>query len=135
CAMNAILSELLGAVDIGLDIPYNSNRIDNLGRGLRDKFIAIADELDDLQQNKVARAGDTMTGPLILAGDPTQQPEAATKNYVDLREAALNGELRNVIIDGDAAVTAAFQAADAIIDARKINRSGDTMTGRLFLAA
>ena len=32
---------------------------------------------------KVAKAGDTMTGPLVLPGDPTQNLQAATKQYVD----------------------------------------------------
>jgi hypothetical protein len=32
---------------------------------------------------KVARAGDTMTGALTLAGDPTQDLHAAPKQYVD----------------------------------------------------
>jgi hypothetical protein len=31
----------------------------------------------------VAKSGDTMTGPLILSGDPTVPPGAATKQYVD----------------------------------------------------
>jgi len=31
----------------------------------------------------VAKAGDTMTGPLVLPGDPTAALEAATKQYVD----------------------------------------------------
>lgn len=31
----------------------------------------------------VAKAGDTMTGPLILSGAPTQSSEAATKGYID----------------------------------------------------
>ncbi len=32
---------------------------------------------------KVDLAGDTMTGPLVLAADPTVALEAATKQYVD----------------------------------------------------
>jgi len=31
----------------------------------------------------VLKAGDTMTGPLVLPGDPTQPLQAATKAYVD----------------------------------------------------
>jgi hypothetical protein len=33
----------------------------------------------------VALAGDSMTGPLVLSGDPTLALHAATKQYVDLR--------------------------------------------------
>jgi hypothetical protein len=32
---------------------------------------------------KVAKAGDTMTGLLVLSGDPTAALDAATKQYVD----------------------------------------------------
>ena len=32
---------------------------------------------------KVNKTGDTMTGPLILPGDPTEDNQAATKGYVD----------------------------------------------------
>jgi hypothetical protein len=34
-------------------------------------------------------AGATMTGPLLLAGDPTAPAQAATKNYVDNHIAAI----------------------------------------------
>ena len=51
----------------------------------------------------VNKAGDTMTGPLILSGDPTTALGTATKQYVD--------------------------AANAL----KVNKSGDTMTGALVV--
>ena len=35
------------------------------------------------QNNYVKRTGDTMTGPLVLPGDPTEDLQAATKQYVD----------------------------------------------------
>jgi hypothetical protein len=53
----------------------------------------------------VLKAGDTMTGLLILSGDPVVALGAATRQYVD--------------------------AADAL----KVNRSGDTMTGPLNVPA
>lgn len=37
----------------------------------------------------VEKAGDTMTGPLVLPGDPVTSNEAADKNYVDTNVAAL----------------------------------------------
>lgn len=37
---------------------------------------------------KVAKAGDTMTGDLTLADDPSSALHAATKQYVDLRHQA-----------------------------------------------
>ena len=40
-------------------------------------------KLSDLFGDKVNKSGDTMTGSLILAADPTNNLEAATKQYVD----------------------------------------------------
>ena len=40
-------------------------------------------ELDDLANGKVSKGGDTMTGFLVLNGDPTSNMHAATKQYVD----------------------------------------------------
>lgn len=45
---------------------------------------------------KLAKSGDTMTGPLTLAGAPTNPLHAATKQYVDQF-----GSFRNKIINGD----------------------------------
>ncbi|PWT92085.1 MAG: hypothetical protein C5B54_04120 [Acidobacteria bacterium] len=77
CSFNAILSEILAAVD-WLGIPYNANRVDNLGRALREKF-----------DEKVDRSGDEMTGPLLLSRDPLEPMEAATKRWVELIRDAL----------------------------------------------
>lgn len=59
--------------------------------------------------------GDTMTGPLILSGDPAVALEAATKQYVDAADAIL-------------------AAGIATLDSEKVDRAGDTMTGRLVIA-
>jgi hypothetical protein len=37
----------------------------------------------EVDSEKVAKAGDTMTGPLVLPGNPTTALQAATKQYVD----------------------------------------------------
>ena len=42
---------------------------------------------------KVAKAGDTMTGALVLSGDPTLALHAATKQYVDAGDAALQSQI------------------------------------------
>lgn len=42
-----------------------------------------ADNISGDLSGKVNKAGDTMTGPLVLPGDPTQPMEAATKQYAD----------------------------------------------------
>ncbi|MBS1800022.1 MAG: SGNH/GDSL hydrolase family protein [Acidobacteria bacterium] len=44
---------------------------------------AVAGHPLDTSNPYVLKAGDTMTGPLVLAGDPTAAPQAATKSYVD----------------------------------------------------
>ncbi len=41
----------------------------------------------------VAKGGDTMTGPLALAADPTSAPQAANKHYVDTVVGAVNSGL------------------------------------------
>jgi trimeric autotransporter adhesin len=41
----------------------------------------------------VEKAGDTMTGPLVLPGDPTTPNQAADKNYVDTNIAAVEAGL------------------------------------------
>jgi len=61
---------------------------------------------------KVAKAGDTMTGSLILNADPSHVFGAATKQYVD-------------------AVTISSTAGIAL----KVAKAGDTMTGTLVLNA
>lgn len=43
--------------------------------------------------NYVAKGGDTMTGPLVLSGDPTADLGAATKQYVDSAVSGLSGAL------------------------------------------
>ncbi len=46
---------------------------------------------------RVLKAGDTMTGPLVLPGDPSAPLQAATKAYVD---AATGGSISDVPLDG-----------------------------------
>lgn len=60
--------------------------------------------LQQIEDNKVAISGSTMTGPLILSGAPTTSLQAATKAYVD-----------------------------AIDLSSRVAKAGDTMTGYLTL--
>jgi len=106
CAVNAGISEILAAVDY-LGVPYNANRVDNLGQAIRDTFQTYDASIDE----RVLRAGDTMTGTLVLAGDPEAPLEAATKGYVDATAAAAVVPINNA----------------------KVDRAGDTMTGPLVL--
>jgi hypothetical protein len=57
-----------------------------------DTAIAVAisgHPLDDSPY--VLKAGDTMTGPLVLPGDPVSANQASDKNYVDEQTAAVEG--------------------------------------------
>jgi hypothetical protein len=63
---------------------------------------------------KVAKAGDTMTGELVLSGDPTNVLGAAPKQYVDQAEsdavASANDYTDTAIATGDATATPQYLA-------------------------
>jgi hypothetical protein len=87
----------------------------------------------------VNHAGDTMTGPLILAADPTAPLQAATKQTVDAKLAKAGDTMTGPLIlaaDPTAPLQAATkQYADASGGAGKVSKSGDTMTGLLTVNA
>lgn len=92
--------------------------------------------------------GDTMTGPLTLAADPTQPLEAATKQYVDAADAVADAaqvDATQALADA-AAAQASADAAQATADGAvsdaaaaqatadgAVARTGDTMTGTLAI--
>ena len=63
---------------------------------------------------KVAKAGDTMTGALTLSGAPTENLHAATKSYVDSAEA---DAVSTAAADATAKANAAQAAAEATASA------------------
>jgi hypothetical protein len=86
--------------------------------------------------------GDTMTGPLVLAADPANPLEAATKQYADnfMTEAQADGRYVNnwgdtmtgdLTLPGDP--TMALHAAPKQYVDRHMLKSGDTATGPLLL--
>jgi len=103
----------------------------------------------------VRKAGDTMTGALILSGDPLVDLQAATKQYVDnafdpaqfvdVAGDTMTGEL---VLFGnptqalgaaprqyvDQAEADAIASATATAAAESVSLSGDTMTGPLVLS-
>jgi hypothetical protein len=89
---------------------------------------------------KLDKAGDTMTGPLILAADPTVALGAATKQYADTMVPKAGGTMTGLLIlSGDA--TAALGAVTKQYVDNKVAgvtgfvaKAGDTMTGPLTLA-
>ena len=51
------------------------------------------------QNNYVKRTGDIMTGPLVLPGDPTENLQAVTKQYVDTTVSSFtNNYKQNLIV-------------------------------------
>ncbi|HVW22983.1 MAG TPA: hypothetical protein VHB51_00645 [Candidatus Saccharimonadales bacterium] len=65
---------------------------DNIWGDLLNDFLNVEHNADGTLKNvarpsdlvpKLNKAGDTMTGPLVLPGDPTSSLQAATKQYVD----------------------------------------------------
>lgn len=58
------------------EVPEGKTVIDLIGEG-------------GTSDGAVKKSGDTMTGALILAGDPTSDLEAATKQYVDNNKASI----------------------------------------------
>ena len=80
----------------------------------------IADVNTSLDTDKVDRAGDTMTGPLVVPA-PTAGGEATNKTYVDSQNTAQNS-------------TIALKADKTYVDtqdALKVSKAGDTMGGPL----
>jgi len=95
---------------------------DRLDSNLED----LADDIAELEDTKVSRSGDSMTGHLTLAGDPTEDFHAATKRWV----------LSQI---GDSSVALDEDEVNALIDARIdsadfVAITGGTMTGKLVLS-
>lgn len=86
----------------------------------------------------VNKAGDTMTGPLILSGDPTTALGAVTKQYVDTASSSLSsskvsksGDTMTGLLVLSADPTAALGAATKQYADLKVAKSGDSLTGPL----
>jgi hypothetical protein len=103
--------------------------------------------VDNQDATKVSKSGDTMTGHLTLNADPSALLHAATKQYVDSVDAtrksyvdAADTALQGQITTLQATVTTLN--ADPVtksyvdsVDAQKVAKAGDTMTGYLVLHA
>jgi hypothetical protein len=97
---------------------------------------------------KVSKSGDTMTGLLLLSGNPTNNFHAATKQYVDGISVTLQNNIDDKVSKAGDAMTglltlsgnptnnfhaATKQYVDSILN-DKVSKSGDTMTGLLSLS-
>jgi hypothetical protein len=68
-----------------------------VGGGVTKTYVDTADAA------RVLKAGDTMTGPLVLPADPTLALQSATKQYVDAKIAAIgSGTVSPIAYDGNA---------------------------------
>jgi len=99
---------------------------------------ATNDDITTLTNTKVNRAGDTMTGLLILSGNPVVPLGAATKQYVDNKFVELSGDTMtgNLIMSAGTDVilpdlpTIGTDAANKqYVDDTTLSVSGDVMTG------
>lgn len=86
---------VLGGVKIGANILEDADGTIhlNMANGTTDGLLSAADwatfngKQGALGYVPVNKAGDTMTGALVLSADPTTANEAATKSYVDTQNA------------------------------------------------
>ena len=76
-ALKANIADMTTALALKLDISSLPSTINSVGIGGSATGITIYDN------TKVTKSGDTMTGALILSGDPTVALGAATKQYAD----------------------------------------------------
>ncbi len=100
-------------------------------------------------QSYVDTRGDTMTGPLVLPGDPHAPLEAATKQYVDSLGTSVvfsaqlvsNQFFATLLASNDVFVTSLISNSVFVsgmtnqLDDIYVNVSGDTMTGPLMMLA
>lgn len=93
--------------------------------------------ISELDTNTASISGATFTGPVVLSGDPASALEATTMQYVD-------GELQQkadidhqhdassiTLLPVGTLTSTDLQAYAEEIDASKVNRSGDTISGDL----
>ena len=60
-----------------------TNKIVNLATGTLSNDAVNKSQMDTADALKVSKSGDTMTGALVLYGDPTANLQASTKQYTD----------------------------------------------------
>ncbi len=69
----------------------------------------------------VQKSGDTMTGPLILPGDPVSAQQAADKHYVDVNIAALGGGSATKVSTLPSATQTVVQPAGTQLEVNALN--------------
>jgi hypothetical protein len=86
----------------------------------------LADKLNRLVSGSLTTIGGVLTGPLTLAADPAAAMQAATKQYVDAKDAAVQAGVDQAKAD---AANAASSANTAV--AGRLPLTGGTVTGTL----
>jgi hypothetical protein len=83
----------------------------------------------------VLKAGDTMTGALVLSGDPTLSTHAATKNYVDTAD-ALKAPLASPTFTGTVTIPAGASISGYLTTATAAStyapQASPTFTGAIY---
>jgi hypothetical protein len=69
----------------------------------------------------VVKAGDTMTGPLVLPGDPVSDNQAADKHYVDVNTAAIAGGLGRKVDELPSTTQVVAQPAGTQLEVNNFN--------------
>lgn len=89
--------------------PELLNTLDELALALGDNPDVISNLTTSIG-TKVSKSGDTMTGALVLSGDPTLALHAATKQYVDTAEADAVATAEAYTDGRETAITTAYQS-------------------------
>jgi len=92
----------------GALVMSNASGLAQIDMGSTNKIINLADptnnrdavNLQTADGRYVRKIGDTMTGPLVLPADPTQNMQAANKRYVDTVAANTITTVQSATIDG-----------------------------------
>jgi hypothetical protein len=141
-AYNATNKEFNGSF-IG-DLAGNATTANRLQvpRKINNVFFNGTSDITVFDDTKVAKTGDSMSGLLLLSGNPVAPLHATPKQYVDNRDnLKLNltgGTLTGFLTLNDAPQTAMHAATKDYVDgvaATKLNLSGGALSGPLLLHA
>ena len=107
---NTITDRIATAVaDLVDSAPATLDTLNELAAALNDNPDIISDLTTSIGE-KVAKSGDTMTGALVLSGDPTLALHAATKQYVDAAESDAVTTANSYTDGRETAITTAYEA-------------------------
>jgi len=107
---NTITDRIATAIaDLVDSAPATLDTLNELAAALDDNPDIISDLTTSIGE-KVAKSGDTMTGALVLSGDPTLALHAATKQYVDAAESDAVTTANSYTDGRETAITTAYEA-------------------------